>query len=357
MLSQAQQSLKAPQSGVFFPDARGVGYYRFALPKHAYEQIVAQIESALTPEERISLLGDEWAGVRSNHDPVGDYLNLAAAVKDDQNAAVIATATEPLSAIESRIATTPEEKQAIAAWAVRTFKPAYQRLGAPAQTDTPDKKELRAALFDVLGSIGRDPEVIAEARQITTRYLSDPSAGDATLAQTAGAIAAENGDAAFFDQLQQIYETSNNPQIQESALRLLARFRNPELQRRALAFAVSGKVRNQDSVLEMAIALRNPATHDVAWDFLRNNWSDVQKQFTTMMGPYLVSATGSFCTAHMRDEVLNFFTTHQVPASGRSLPRVKDNINACIALRADQEPKLKEWVAGQQSQPAQNGGQ
>lgn len=345
LLDSMRQSLHAPSSPVFFPDAQGKGYYRYALPDGDYEKIVAAIETALTPEERISLLGDEWAGVRANKDSVGDYLKLVASVKDDSSSAVISTATSPIETIADQIASTPEERASLARWVLNTFQPAYQRLGEPGPSDTPDQKELRASLFGVLGFVGRDPHVIAEAKQIAVKYLQDPASVDATLAQTAASIAAVNGDSAFFDQLQHAYETGNNPQIQEYALRMLALFRNPELEERGLAFAVSGKVRNQDAVIQLLIAMRQPETRDVAWTFIRDHWDQVKAQITTAMGGYLVSGAGAFCSDQKKQEITDFFSAHPVPASGHSLERAQNSIDDCVVLRADQGPRLREWAS------------
>jgi hypothetical protein len=347
VLDAAQQSLKIPAAAVFYPDAGGRGYYRFALPDDVYNKDLAGVETSLTPEERIALLGDEWAGVRSNHDAVGDYLKLVAAVKDDDSAAVIDTAIGPLQTIDGRIASSQQEHEALAAWVVRTFKPAYTRLGAPSAADSPDKKELRSALFGVLGTIGKDPDVIAESKKLSEQYLADPGSVDPNIAQTAAAIAAENGDAAFFDQLQHVYETANNPQVQEYALRLLALFRNPDLERRSLDYAVSGKVRNQDAIFQLLLPMRDAETREVAWDFMRNNWDKVQAQITTSMGAYLVSGAGAFCSEEKKQEAVDFFNAHPVPASGRYLQRAKDAIDDCIQLRSDQGPKLEQWVGGQ----------
>jgi len=347
VLDAAQASLKVPASSVFFPDAGGRGYYRFALPDSVYAKVLADVETSLTPEERIGLLGDVWAGVRSNHDAVGDYLKLVTAVKDDASSAVIATAVTPIGTIENRIANTPQEHAALAAWVVRTFKPVYTRLGAPAASDTPDKKELRSTVFGVLGSVGKDPDVIAEAKKIASDYLSNPASVDPNLAQVAAAIAAQNGDAAYFDTLQHLYETASNPQIREYALRLLSVFRDPELEKRSLEYAVSGKVRNQDAIFQLLIPMQQAETRDVAWDFIRNNWDKVQAQITTAMGGYLVSGAGAFCSEEKKQEAVNFFTAHKVAASGTSLQRATDAIDSCIQLRADQGPKLEQWMQGQ----------
>ena len=189
--------------------------------------------------------------------------------------------------------------------------------------------------------------MIAESKKIAAEYLSDPESVDPNLAQTAAAIAAENGDTAFFDALQHLYEAANNPQTQEYALRLLAVFRDPDLQRRSLEYAVSGKVRNQDAIFQLLLPMRDPATRAIAWDFMQQNWDKVQAQITTAMGPYLISGAGTFCSEDKKQEMVDFFAKHPIPASDVSLQRAKDAIDDCIQLRTNQGPKLDQWIAGQ----------
>jgi len=348
VLSSAQQSLNAPQSPFFFANADGKGYYRSAYAHDVYEAIVNNVETGLIPEERIGLLGDVWSQVRANKMGVGDYLNLVGAVKSDGSAQVIGTALYAVGLIDNRIAATNEDHDALAAWVRKSFKPAYAQLGEPSSSDSPEKKELRAILFGFLGRVGKDPEVIAQARQIAVKYLADPTSMDGDFGLTATAIAAANGDSAFFDQLQKTYETSVNPQLQQGALRMLARFTNPTLEQRTLDYAVSDKVRNQDASTLFEILLVGNDTRELAWQYIQKNWDKVVAQLTESSGSYLVSATGNFCNAEARDQVQSFFSTHKVAASERALLRAKDQINECIEFRSAQEPKLKEWVAAQQ---------
>ena len=114
------------------------------------------------------------------------------------------------------MAATPEEKAAVAAW-IRAHLCAGVRQARPslADSDSANTRELRAQLFAVLGYYGKDPAVLAQADQIVEKYLADPASVDATLGQTALAIAARNGDAALFDKLQKVAETSTNPELQE----------------------------------------------------------------------------------------------------------------------------------------------
>ncbi len=72
----------------------------------------------------------------------------------------------------------------------RPLRRSTPRLGAPSSSDSANTRELRAQLFSVLGYYGKDPAVLAQARQIAEKYLADPASVDPTLGQTALAIAA-----------------------------------------------------------------------------------------------------------------------------------------------------------------------
>jgi aminopeptidase N len=347
VLTPASTTLKVPTGGLFFANAGGKGYYRSAYPPGAYKALVAAVETGLTPSERISLLGDEWAQLRANKATAGDYLNLATAVRSDPNADVISTAVGAIEIIVDRVGATAEERKGLAAWICGTFGPQLAKLGNPSESDSPNTRELRAQLFNLLGSYGKDPDVIAQAKEIAEKYIVDPGSIDATLGQTALYVAARNGDAALFDKLQKVYETSTNPEFQQGALRLLAMFQDQALLKRGLDYAVSDKVRNQDSAIQVAIALQNVSTRDQTWNYVTTNWDKVQAQFTTESGAYVVDSTASFCSAEARDDVQKFFAEHKVASSSVSLKHAIERINGCIELRKLQEANLQRWLAAQ----------
>jgi len=347
VLTAAETVLRAPTGTAFFANAGGKGYYRSDYPASVYATLVAGVESSLTPGERISLIGDEWAQVRANKAPIGDYLNLTAAVKDDPGAEVLSEALGGVDAIVQRVAATPQERAALAAWIRSTFAPRLTQLGPPSASDSPNTRELRGQLFGVLGYFGMAPAVLAQANQIVEKYLDDPASVDPTMGQTALFIAARNGDAALFDRLQKVSETSTNPELQVGALRLLAQFQDPALVQRSLDYAASGKVRNQDAALQFAIALEVNETREQAWKYIKTHWDKVQAQFTTEMGAVLVGSAGSFCSAESRDDVKSFFADHKVAASSVALKHAIERIDGCIEFRSLQEPTLQHWLAAQ----------
>ena len=347
VLTPDTKSLRIPDGTVFFADAGGKGYYRSDYQPADYKALVAQVESALTPEERIILIGDEWAQARANQAPIGDYLDLVAAVKADKSSKVLSAALDGVKVIMGRVAATPQETSGIAAWIRSTFGPEYKKLGPPSPSDSANTSELRAQLFELLGLYGKDPAVIDEARTLAQRYFADPDSVEPNLRQSALTVAARYGDAALYDQFLKIYETSTNPEFQTGALRRLAQFQDPQLLQRAFEFAVSNKVRNQDAVTQFETALRIQSSRDQAWQFIQNHWNDVKAQFTIEAGQYLVAATGNLCSAADHDQVKQFFATHPVEATDGALRHALETINGCTELRSLQEPNLQSWLASQ----------
>jgi aminopeptidase N/puromycin-sensitive aminopeptidase len=344
VLNAAHQSLSASSSPFFFANAEGKGYYRSSYTDEAYRQLVPHVEADLTPEERISLLGDQWALTHAGKSSVERYLDLVAAIRNVTSAEVLGQAAAGLDTIDTQIAGDSMERDQFASWVRKNFAAAYRNLGAPQAGDAAGKRELRAALLTLVAGLGKDETAIAEAKSIAARSLADPSSVDPTVSIAALNIAARNGDAALFDQLQKISEEAVNPQQRATALRALTLFTNPALEKRALEYAVSGKVRNQDAASFLAAELRNRDTQDLAWQYIQDNWTKVAAQLTTFGGAYLVGGAGGFCSADRVEQVTSFYSTHKVAASERSLARAKNQIGDCIDLRAAQEANLKAWL-------------
>ncbi len=345
VLAAPQEVMKVPAAPYFYANAGGKGYYRTSYPEDVYQKLVSNVGS-LQSEERISLLGDQWAKVRAEKASVGTYLDLVTAVRNNLSGTLAESAAGGIAAIDNRIVS-DSERANFAAWIRKTFAPALEGLGPSSPTDEPDTKELRSVLFDLLGRYGDDPQVIAEAKTIAGKYLADPSSVEPTLAHAAVSIASVHGDEALYNQLQHVSVTSTNPEVAVSALYDLSRFRDPALEKRTLEYAISGKVRNQDSASLIGVLLANRQTREIAWKFVQDNWDKVKAQTTMSSGGRLIGATGGFCTVEKRDEVTTFFAAHPVPSTERALARAKNQIDDCIDLRNAQQQHLTDWLQKQ----------
>ncbi len=147
-------SLAVPPSPIFFANAAAKGYYRTVYAPADYAKLLASAETSLTAPERINMLGNQWALMRAGKVKVGDFLDLAFAVRKDQDSSVQDNALGSIGAVSVRIAT-DEDRTKLEQWIQATYRPLYEELGKPSPSDSPDRKQLRALLFAALGGSKR----------------------------------------------------------------------------------------------------------------------------------------------------------------------------------------------------------
>ena len=331
----------------FYANAGEKGYYRVAYTPDQAKAITAVAETQLSVAERIGYVGDRWALTQSGQVPVGEFLDLALALKGDKNPLVLGNVLGTIGHLRNRVADA-DDKAKLNALTRREFGPIYQALGRDGNGlagGTQEQQQERAELFGSLGQ-AEDPDILKHARQVTEDLFSGKPVLEPNILDVSVELASLNGDQALYERIATIAEQAEDPGQQSEALEVLTRFREPVLIVRTLEYAVSGKVRNQDSWGVIAGELAQRANAELAWAWTQKNWDRVKAQLTAASGGNLISATGSFCSVKERNEVAEFFATHKVDASERALAKSLDEIDACVRFREMQEPKLKVWLAG-----------
>jgi aminopeptidase N len=328
-------------------NANAGGYYRSSYEPHALHKLAEIDERALTPAERIMLLADVWASVRVGRESVGQYLALAETMRHDGNPAVMRQILGRVDYIGKHIVDS-SDRESYQRWVHHLLEPIVKRLGTSARPgENAQERSLRAEVLGALGTAGRDPEVLAEARWVAGQALRNPDSVDPELAAALFVPAAVNGDAALYDQVLANFKNAPTPEAAELDLRTLASFSDPRLLRRTLNFALSPGVRSQDTTRLIALVMQNPAGRDLAWDFVRLHWLDI----VGAGGPFgpgeILQALGSFCDAGMRTEVEDFFSADTGLATSRTLRESLESIEYCVDLRARQQNDLARWLDGQ----------
>jgi aminopeptidase N len=327
-----------------FGNGGAQGYYRVGYDSGDFRVMSQDVEQDFTPAERIVLIRDAWATVRSGQQPIGDFLRLAEGLHSERNAKVVEQMDLELDYIGDHIVS-EEHRAAYQSFVRGLLGPMQKELGwTVTPGEDPNRKDLRAYVTYTIGYTGRDPEVLARARELTLQEMSAPGSVDPSMVDTVFGLAAINGDSALYDQMMSHVKQNQAPEQYYRYFYNLARFTDTRLLQRTLDYALSPAVRSQDSLGLIASVMDTPAGEKLGWNFLRSHWDQIQK----IMGGYntggLVSTTGSFCDAGMRDQVKEFFAAHPVPAAERSLRQAQEKINYCIDLRTHQLPALASWL-------------
>jgi aminopeptidase N len=345
LLTKKEETFTLPGcSSWVLANAGATGYYRVGYEPEAVHALARDAETKLSPAERISLQNDIWASVRVGREPVGDYLAFAQGVQADRNRAVLEDVLGRLNYIREYLIN-GSDGDAFRAWLRQYLTPVMNDVGwQPKAGDSDEQRTLRSRLLTALGQDARDPEAIAESRKVADQALTDPASVDHELAGSALGVAASNGDAAFYDKVVTALKNTKSPEEYYAYFFTLPQFKDPKLLERTLEFAISPDVRSQDTLQLISGVLDNPEGQKLAWDYVRQHWSEIEKAGGPFASAQIVYSTSNFCDAGMRDQVTEFFNAHKVAAAERTYRQSIERINNCIDLKSQQETQLASWL-------------
>ncbi|HSP77551.1 MAG TPA: M1 family metallopeptidase, partial [Myxococcaceae bacterium] len=214
-------------------NAGATGFYRVAYEGAALERLSNHLQE-LAPAERISLLADQWALVRSGEESVKSFLELAARFDKEEDDAVLDELVGRLSYVESRLME-GEEQEHFRRWVERLLGGGLTQLGWDAKPGESDRVRLRrAALVKAVGGVARSPAALAEARPRVEKVLAgDKGALEPNLLDMAVVMVARAGDRKLFDTLVEKMQTEPDPAAQRRYLTAVTAFEAPELAEKA----------------------------------------------------------------------------------------------------------------------------
>jgi len=320
------------------------GYYRAAAPPAIVRTMAEKVET-LSATERIAVLSDEWALVRSGRHEVGTFLDLVSGFRDERTAGVMTTFASVLATIDDQFAT-GATRSAYRAWAGKFIAPALADVGLEARGgDTDEAKALRATVVNLAGQTAREKQVLAKSRTLVLQELDKPGSIEPTLLGVLIGLAAIDGDAALYDRYLAKMKTAADPEEHDRYMYALTSFTDPLFIRRTIDLALSDAIRSQDAKYVVGALLENPDARRLAWQLTRERWPEIQKKTGEFVGnTVVVGALAGFCDAATAAEVKTFFSTNKVPDAARTLQQSIERIQSCAATTAIQGPKLAEWL-------------
>jgi aminopeptidase N/puromycin-sensitive aminopeptidase len=344
LLTGKQQALELNGCGWVFPNSGALGYYRYGYQAQSLRQMGASLEQSLAPAERISLLANEWALVRSGTHRVSDYLSLLQSLRNDHTRVLVEESAAQLVYIDRYLST--ESDHAEFQRFVRSYlQPMLKETGtSPKPGEAPDTALLRALAFRTLGTIGEDSQVIAQSRELTQAYMANPQSVEPNLAAAAVRVAADRGGAQLYDAFQHKLKDVRTPQEYYVYFDALAKFRDPALLKRTLEWSLTPAVRNQDLSIAGAV-LQNPYGVQESWQFVKSHYDDYRKKASARGPQFIINATGAFCDPALQKDADEFLTQHPERGGERVMKRAKESTAYCLELKQREATPLEHWLS------------
>jgi len=296
----------------------------------------------LTDRDRVTIADSVSAGFQAGRIPFASAIATLAPLASSTNR-FVATAPTGLLSFAHDYLLEESDEAAFDRYASQLYASQLRTLGwAPRRgvTEDGDTRLLRAAILSFLALEARDAGVRREATRRGRAYVAGGTihadAVPSDLAELALTVAAQEGDAAFFDSLVAFLASSEDAVVRSNVLRALASVDDDALRPRALGLALDEHLRTNEVFRPLGGQFGDPAGRSGAWAWLQANYAPLRERMGPEYAGYLPLVTAGFCSHEQAEAVRGFFASRMAETSGgpRNLDGAVEEIELCAA-RAD----------------------
>jgi alanyl aminopeptidase len=332
------------------PNADGGSYARFTLEDawlaHLAEALAAPVRrgqtSPLTDRDRIAIADSVRAGVQAGRIPFASAITTLAPLASSPNRYVAVAPTELLTFAHDYLLE-PSDEAAFGRYGSELYRAQLRTLGwAPRRgvTEDGDTRLLRASILSFLALEARDATVRRDARTRGQAYVAGGTVhSDAVppdLTELSLTVAAQEGDAAFFDTLAGLLGTSEDAVVRGNVLRALSNVDDDALRTRALGLVLDPHLRVNEVFRPLSGQFGDPQGRAAAWAWVQAHYDELRERMGPEYAGYLPLVTAGFCSHADAEAVRAFFTPRMAETNGgpRNLESAVEEIELCAA-RAD----------------------
>jgi puromycin-sensitive aminopeptidase len=321
-------------------DTGGWGFYRVRYVGELRRAVAAHV-GELSPLERYNLVDHEFAFTLAGATTAAEFCEFARSFGDDTELSVWQRLSAAFNALDRLV--DDDARPRLQAMVRALTAPALHRMGWTT-TDGEDDvdRQRRAALFELLGTIGADDDVRVRARALHDAYLKNPGDSDPELVAAAITVIAESGTRDEFDAFVERWRECNNPQEELRYLYALARFHDDSAFRAMLDLSLT-EVRTQNAPFLLGRALNNRTHGPVAWEFVRKNWPVLLERFPS--STVVRMAEGVRWLIEVADDVERFFAEHPVPQATKTMDQHLERLRVNVAFYQRERRSLAEALS------------
>jgi puromycin-sensitive aminopeptidase len=335
-------TLPAPPDWVVV-NAGGHGFYRVQYAPPLLKKMAGALKK-LAPIERFNLISDCFALAQAGAMPAPDYLDLTARFLEETDRNVWTALIGSLAYVNRAVR--DEERGDLEMLVRHRVGAAVERLGWEPQPGEDElERQLRGDLLRALGTLGNDPETQERARSLYARYREDESAVDAdVLPALIAIVAAAGGDAEYAEFLQR-FKSARTPQEEQRYLYALAGFRQPELIRRTLEKTTNGEVRSQDAPFLMRALLVSVHSRGLAWDYVKDTWETMARQYPGSAYRRMYEGVTALVSPEWERDVREFFPARKIVLGGKTLEQYLEQLQIAVRFQEREGTALAAHLA------------
>jgi len=352
ILSTKEALMRLPKNWpAIVVNASGMGYYHTCYSTALLKKLQDNFES-LTVEEKLIIMSDANALTLSGKVPIEDIYNFALHLPQENDPLVLAEFVRYYSTAHTYM--TGSAKQPYEKLVRERIGPLKRQLGWSEQPgEKEDQKQLRSAALTLLGTYGQDAETIKEASEKLTEYETDHKSVSPNIMETLLNIVTFNGGTKQYDEIIALYKKAQNPEDRDRALSSLSGFRDKQLTRRTIAFAMSKDVRLLDGLdLLIAVAAKRES-RAVGWPYIEAHWAEIMRKYPQDSLRSLPHAASNVHSRKEESEVRTWFATHPMENCQSAVARMEEGMSLQLLRQERLGERIKKWMLAQAAEVAQ----
>ncbi|GAA5976923.1 hypothetical protein JCM10908_005680 [Rhodotorula pacifica] len=334
-------------------NAETCGVYRTLYPASRLAKLGSEAgkgdASAFSLSDRMGLVQDVAVNASSGYAKTSGSLTLFSKLRGEKENLVW---QEVATAVDAIISTWWEQPESVRKGLQKVrcdlFKPIAQRLGMDySDSDDVDTTELRTLAFSALAESG-DEETLAEYRNRFKAFLeSDDDAGiPGDLKNSIYSACVRHGGEKEYEKVLAVYRDAPTPAHKDSAITGLCAPRDPALIDRTLNMVLTDEVRNQDVMVFVGDAARNPAATRKVWRWVQDNFATLAKRLgnSWSLSALVRMSFSSLTSEEDAQAVEAFFKDKDTKSFDKSLQQGLDAVRANAKWLERDADDVEQWL-------------
>ena len=321
-----------------------IGFYRVQYPKEMIQSFVPAIRDRTMPlDDRLGLIYDQLALVEAGMESADELLELLGEYREEDHGLVWEAIVTCLDKIGAMLDEDSKAKAALNTWTRWLLKPAMARLGWQAQPDEGHIQGMfRSTIVRTLIGAG-DEEVIKDG---TEKFKKGQDVHADLKSSTFRAVLISEGRSAW-DKLTKIAGETDNAEEQARIYAALGSCQSADLVQETLNFAMSDKVRSQDTrSVFVSVSSGSTQGRNLAWAFFKAQKAEIAARYK--VGGLLVGLVNAvlerFATEEMALEVESFFRENPFPGAERGIKQCLEKIRLRAEWKDRDMEQLKTYL-------------
>ncbi|HVH44166.1 MAG TPA: M1 family metallopeptidase, partial [Labilithrix sp.] len=331
------------------PNANASGYYRVAYEGDLFAKVFKNGGKAVSLAERVAILSDAAALVRSGQMQESELLGLAPGLARESSRHLVAMSAGTVGALSDRYVS-DEDRPNYRRFVTKHYGAKAAQLGWTAKpNEDDDTKLLRPTVVGLVAHEDDGGALAKEARKLAEAWLTDKKVIEHDMVGLVLHIAGRKADQALWDKLHARATGTQDRKERGQLLGAMGASIDPKIVEQNFKVAMSDEFDPRESLGLITGAANDSKTRQMAYDFVKANYDAIIARLPRDAGSSLVHVGAAFCDAEHRADVEAFFKDRTIHTTGgpRTLAQSLENMSLCIAQRPSREASVKAFFKKQ----------